>query len=167
MMTGPAVASATWLPLGSRVLVGLHRRSCTAGTAHSQLHGQDGHAHGDQKQQVEQHEHAAAVLPRDCRGSCQTLPMPMAHPALTSKKPSRELKFSLFTPKLSFFQTIPPKTALPQQGRISSIIILHGKKRNALSKIRENAAAAAFPTHTDKKQPPSGCRNPGSRTAAV
>ena len=42
-------------------------RAFPAGTAHRQLHGQNGHAHQSQRQQVKQYEHAAAVGAGDVR----------------------------------------------------------------------------------------------------
>ena len=44
-----------------QLFIGPDRR-LAAGTAYGQLHGKDGNAHDDQKQQVEQNKDAAAVL---------------------------------------------------------------------------------------------------------
>ena len=58
---------AVEVPLAAGGLQGLvaQHRAFAAGPAHRQLHGEDGHTHCHQEQQVEQHEHPAAVLPGD------------------------------------------------------------------------------------------------------
>ena len=55
------------VPLAAGALQGLvaQHGALSAGAAHRQLHGQDRRAHQNEKQQIEQDEHTAAVLPCD------------------------------------------------------------------------------------------------------
>ena len=96
------------MPLASRLLQRLiaQHRALAAGPAHRQLHGEHRKGHDRQEQQIQQHEHAAAVLSRYI-GKLPHVADAHGAPGADQNKAQPGAKFLSLQIHLSFMKTHP------------------------------------------------------------